>query len=131
MLLDELRTHITQIPGLGRFPIRDHDHLAKLLGSKDDYFKFLDNDLTMDDIRRMFPANYFPIESEDDLMTKVVTLMQIGPNGFQEATDRLPVYENAPLPADVTTQDHGSQPHDCAGYEKEVRPPTRKGANRS
>jgi hypothetical protein len=113
---DEMRKHIKEIKGLGQFPIKNHDHLNQMLGGKDKEFKFKDKKMTMEDVMRMFPANYFPIESEDDLTDKAVKLTEIGKNGFQPATGKRPDKEGPPeLPRE---QQENLKEHDCDGAKK-------------
>jgi hypothetical protein len=112
---DEMRKHIKQIPGLSKFPIRDHDHLSELLGGKDKEFKFKEKKLTAADVMRMFPANYFPVESEDDLVAKAAKLAEIGEKGFQPATGTRPDKETGP--PDIPKDDKFRK-DECAGYRK-------------
>jgi hypothetical protein len=112
---DEVRKHIKDVHGLGHFPIRDHGHLNQLLGGKDKEFKFKDKKLNGEDIMRMFPANYFPIESEDDLIDKAVKLTEVGQNGFQPAAAKRPDNQTGP-PA--VGKPEKFKEHDCDGFKK-------------
>ncbi len=117
MLPNEMRQHIKQIPGLGTYPIRDYEHLAALLGGKHKEFKFKDKKLTMADVMRMFPANYFPILSEDDLMAKIAKLQQMGQSGFKPASHPRPQTDSQP-PAMTKGQDQMSRAHHSGGLPK-------------
>jgi len=110
---DEMRTHIKQVPGLKEFPINDHEHLIRLLRGKDKEIKFKDKKLTTADVLRMFPANYFPITSEEDLTAKAVKLIELGRDGFQAATGARPEKESGPPAA--------GKEHEAKFREKEYK----------
>ena len=113
---DELKEHIKKIKGLDRFPIKDHGHLRDMLGGKDKQFKFKEKDVTVEDVMRMFPANYFPIESEDDMTKKAAKLLEIGQYGFQPATGKRPD-EGGPPALNKELHDYLKE-NDCDGHEK-------------
>jgi hypothetical protein len=113
----EMREHIKRIPGLGTYPIRDYEHLAQLLGGKHKVFKFKDQELTMAHVMRMFPANYFPILSEHDLMAKIAKLQQLGQKGFKPASHPRPPTDSRP-PTMTREQHHMSRSKHCGGHPK-------------
>ena len=114
---DEMRKHVKEIRGLDEFPIRDHDHLIQLLGGKDKEIKFNEKKLKTDDMLRMFPANYFPVASEEDMIAKAVKLIELGREGFQAATGKRPDKESGP-PAKGKEHEIRLQPHDVDGQPK-------------
>jgi hypothetical protein len=113
---DEMRKHIKDIKGLGQFPIRDHDHLTRMLGGKDSEFRFKDRNMTVEDVMRMFPTNYFPIESEEDLAKKAAKLVEIGRAGFHTAAGMRP--ENQEPPALGYEQKESLKEQGSDGYAK-------------
>ena len=119
---DEMRLHIKQIHGLDEFLITDHDHLIRLLGGKDKEFKFKEKKLKTEDVLRIFPANYFPITSEEDLIAKAVGLVELGREGFQTAAAAPPENESGP-PAEARAEDMNrpqdkKRPHEVHGHPK-------------
>ncbi len=65
-----------------KYPIQDHDGLLPLFGSKprSRVFKFKEHRVTFEQARQFLPEAFFPIESEDDFLRKVLMAFAIGRN---------------------------------------------------
>ena len=111
MKRNELVDYITRIPGLDEFPIKDHEHLIRLLGGKDKVVTFQDQRIGTEDVLRLFPINYFPISSREDLTDKASKLIELGRRGFHPATGARP---------------EGGPPHSIKEYETR---PAQQGAD--
>ena len=116
---DELKEHIKKIKGLDRFPIKDHGHLRDMLGGKETKFKFKEKDVTAEDVLRIFPANYFPIESEEDMTKKAAKLLEIGRYGFQPATGKRPDVGGPPALTRELQED--KKENDSDGHAKDTK----------
>jgi len=118
MKRDEMFDYIKRIPGLDKFPIHDHEHLVRLLGGKDKVVTFKDQKIGTEDLLRMFPVNYFPIASKEDLTEKASKLMELGRRGFHPATGSRP--EGGPPPS-TKEYDTGPTQQGADGYRKTDR----------
>jgi hypothetical protein len=117
---DEMLGYIKRIPGLDHFPIKDHEHLIRLLGGKDKVVTFKDQRIGTEDILRMFPVNYFPIASKEDLIDKASKLIELGRRGFHPATGSPP--QGGP-PKSIKTYETGPIQQGADGYQKADRHP--------
>jgi hypothetical protein len=90
------------------YPVRDFNQFARALGGEVATVTLLGETYTISELRDIVPAEYFPIESEDDLIMKVAS-------GFASApgTPFKPVRmgEHLPVPPENPPRPHGLPSH--------------------
>jgi hypothetical protein len=63
--------------GRAKYPIEGYDGLAALLDDGRSA-RFGDREVTLDDVHRFFPKEFFPVDSEQDLIAKLLIAFQRG-----------------------------------------------------
>jgi hypothetical protein len=75
---DDVLEMAKQVSGRVQYPIRDFKSLAAAVGGEDAEFNFKGKRYKPGQVRKVFPEDYFPIESEEDLVAKVGDLVARG-----------------------------------------------------
>ena len=79
-----------------KYPIHDHDGLLPLFGSKSRsrVFKFKEHRVTFEQAKHFLPEAFFPIESEEDFLRKVLMAFAIGRNSHFPDTQHTSALSN-------------------------------------
>jgi hypothetical protein len=75
--LGEVAYAATLARGRAKYPIEGYDGLAALLDDGRSA-RFGDREVTLDDAHRFFPKEFFPVDSEQDLIAKLLIAFQRG-----------------------------------------------------
>lgn len=72
--VDEVIRAVRQVSARAKYPIQSFDELSHAMGGDEAAVTFRGQQMAVRDIRRLIPAYYFPIGSEQDLIAKVSDL---------------------------------------------------------
>jgi hypothetical protein len=85
--VEEVIRAVRQVSAGAKYPIQSFDELAQALGGDQGTVTFRGQQMRVGDIRRLIPAYYFPIGSEQDLIAKVSDLQSRAGGGQQQPGD--------------------------------------------
>lgn len=77
--LGEFLNKVKSISGRLRYPIHNFEQLVKALGGAQATVDWEGRKVAVGQAKHIFPNHFFPIESEDDLLTKAVNLELLRP----------------------------------------------------
>lgn len=120
--LSGISVAVEQVLGKLTFPISDQEQGARSLG-EDAPVEYEGRQYTVEELRRLIPASYFPIESEPDLIMKIADLEMRHPDRAEMFTPK-PGEVRSPsvdLPAPVEVTESDAPPAGAEGPTVKVK----------